>query len=152
MVLVTPSRYVWFKSQHVGGNALKIYCVTVVTGSVTEHHLHTKYQSATQSLAHWNKPWRGRSATLSAAWVSGDAWKPVDSQTERRLAKVQKLWDELIETDQEGLDALLDALIKRQKPAAPVLATGGIVRGPQLLTDQERTEAMLSLNRLVDAS
>lgn len=133
---------------------MKIYCVTVVIGSVTEHHLHTKYQSATQSLAHWNRPWLGRSATLSAAWVSGDAWKPVDSATERRLAKVQKLWDELIETDQAGLDALLESLVAKQKVQVKqpllALAEGGIVMG-SLLREEERHEAMLRLNRLVDA-
>lgn len=132
---------------------MKIYCVTVVTGEVTEHHLHTKYQSATQSLAHWNKPWHGRSATLSAAWVAGDAWKPVDATAERRLAKVQKLWDELIETDQAGLDALLESLVAKQKVPAkqPLLAQGGIVMG-SLLREEERTEAMIRLNRLVDAN
>lgn len=119
---------------------MKIYCVTVVIGQVTEHHLHTGYQSACQSLGYWNRPWKGRTATLSAAWVPGDAWKPVDALTEKRLAKVQKLWDELVETDQAGLDALLDSLIKRQQPVKP------------RLTDQERTEAMLRLDRLVDAA
>lgn len=130
---------------------MKIYCVTVVIGQVTTQILHTKYQSATQSLSYWNRPWKGRTATLTAAWVPGDAWKPVDAVTEKRLSQVQKLWDELIETDQAGLDALLDSLIRRQAPAKqPVLASGGIVMG-SLLREEEREEAMLRLNRLVDA-
>lgn len=134
---------------------MKIYCVTVHSsgpaGTTIEHHLHTRYQSATQSLAYWNRPWKGRTATLTAAWIPQDAWKPVDAATEKRLSQVQKLWDELIETDQAGLDALLDSLIRRQAPAVP-LATGGIVTKQPLLSEQERTEAMLKLDRLVDAA
>jgi hypothetical protein len=61
------------------------------------------------------------------------------------LNRVAVLWDELMKADPEGLDALLDDLVKRvspkSAPKAPVLSP--IIRG--------EAEALLKLDRLVDA-
>jgi hypothetical protein len=124
---------------------LKIYCVNIIdpdTASVTGRVLHTGYQAAAQSHAYWQ---RQGAATLVTCNVADDEWKPVDKRAETRLNRVAVLWDELMKADPDGLDALLDDLVKRvspkSAPKAPVLSP--IIRG--------EAEALLKLDRLVDA-
>lgn len=125
-----------FKTQHVGGNTLKIYRV-----KVNDHKsvLWPTFQSAAQSHAYWQR--RHPDAELLTAHVPDDAWKPVDKRTETRLSQVQYLWEQLVQSDPQGLDALLDELVRRVNPPA---------KEPKpLLTDRERTEAMRALDQLV---
>jgi hypothetical protein len=134
---------------------MRIYSVTTVdrNGQI-KRRLWTTYQSAAQSQAYTAR--HDTTATLEAVNVSDDAWKPVDKVTEARLNRVAVLWEQLVAADQEGLDALLDDLVKRLKPA-PVepkpfkYAEGGIVFGG-LLSDKDRNEAMVKLNRLADTN
>lgn len=124
-----------FKTQHVGGNTLKIYSVTI--GET--RFLWTKFQSAAQSHAYWLR--RDPGTVLEAVHVPHDAWKPVDKRTESRLTQVQTLWEQLVASDPDGLDALLDELVRKVAPPAK--------ESKPLLTDHERTEAMRALDQLV---
>jgi hypothetical protein len=133
---------------------MRIYSVTTVdrTGQI-QRRLWTTYQSAAQSHAYTAR--HDTTATLEAVQVPDEAWKPVDKVTEARLNRVAVLWEQLVAADQEGLDALLDDLVKRLKPVAvepKQFATGGVVSKPVLLSERDRNEAMVKLNRLVDAA
>ncbi len=119
---------------------MKIYSVTTADA----RYLWTSFQSAAQSHSYWLR--RDPNTVLEAVHVPDDAWKPVDKRTESRLNRVATLWDELVQADQEGLDNLLDDLVKRLQP----------VKKPEIvspLPDRARREAqaMLELDRLVDA-
>lgn len=135
-IFVGGSDYSWLKTQHVGGNTLKIYKVS----AGNTHTLWTNFQSAAQSHAYWGRKHAG--ATLDYAHVPDDAWKPVDKRTEARLSQVQYLWEQLVASDPDGLDNLLDELVKRVQPAKQP-------ETPILLTDRERAEAMRALDQLV---
>lgn len=123
---------------------MKIYCVNIIdedSARITGRVLHTNYQSAAQSHAYWQ---RQGAATLVTCNVADDEWKPVDKRAETRLNRVAVLWDELMKADPEGLDALLDDLVKRVSPkSAPKPVLGKVIRG--------EAEALLKLDRLVDA-
>lgn len=118
---------------------MKIYRVAAGDSS----HLWTSYQSAAQSHAYWLR--RDPSAELLSVHVPDDAWKPVDKLTESKLSQVAHLWEQLVASDQEGLDALLDELVKRVQPPKPVPAEkpvlSEVVRG--------EADALLKLDRLV---
>lgn len=128
---------------------MKIYRITVNEDPRHPRHvLHTSYQSATQSFAYWERASARHGyepPAFTSATVAEEEWKPVDKATEEKLNRVAVLWEQLVATDQEGLDALLDDLVKRLAPkppaAKPVL--NPIVRG--------EAEALLKLDRLVDA-
>lgn len=112
---------------------MKIYSVTVQG----HRHLWTSYQSATQSYGYWDRRYHGQ-VELETANVPEDAWKPVDRATEEKLNRVAALWDQLVKTDQAGLDALLDDLVRRLQPV-----------GKPVLSCEEKDEAMAALDRLV---
>lgn len=118
---------------------MKIYRITV-QGSTKI--LWTNYQSATQSYGCWDRKYPGQ-VELEAVHVPDDAWKPVDRAAETRLNRVAVLWEQLTVTDPEGLDALLDELVKRVSPP---------VKKKPVLSEAEKTEAMLKLDQLVDAA
>lgn len=115
---------------------MKIYSVTILEpGNKVTRFLWQNYQSATQSFGcHERKHGEGN-VVLEAVHVPEDEWKPVDRATETRLNRVATLWEQLVASDQEGLDSLLDDLVKRLQPR------GGAVK----------PDAMAELNRLVDA-
>lgn len=124
---------------------MKIYSVTVLgkAGAVTRH-LWQSYPSACQSFGCWERKNGEGNVVLEAVHVPDDAWKPVDRDTETRLNRVAVLWDQLTAVDPDGLDALLDELVKRVHPptkAAP----------PPVLSVQEKDAAMEALNRLANA-
>lgn len=117
---------------------MKIYSVTIQGGT---RYLWQSYQSATQSLGYWERKYPGQ-VQFETVHVPEDAWKPVDKATESRLNRVAVLWEQLVATDQDGLDSLLDDLVKRLVPKPkPVLSP--VIRG--------EAEALLKLDRLVDA-
>lgn len=120
---------------------MKIYSVTVLgpKGQVTRH-LWQSYQSATQSFGCWERRHGEGNVVLESVHVPEEEWKPVDRLTESKLNRVATLWGQLVQTDQEGLDALLDDLVKRLQPAKK-----------PLLSAAEKDEAMAALDRLVDA-
>lgn len=115
---------------------MKIYRVT----EGNHRTLWTNYQSAAQSYAYRLR--RYPKAVLEAAHVPDDAWKPVDKRTETRLSQVQFLWEKLVASDPDGLDALLEELVKKVTPPAAL-------ESKIALTDHERTEAMRALDQLV---
>lgn len=119
---------------------MKIYSVTILgpKGQVTRHLWHN-YQSAAQSFGCWERKHGEGNVVLEAVHVPEEDWKPVDKANETRLNRVAVLWEQLVTSDQEGLDALLDDLVKRLAPAKK----GAILTGP------EKTEAMAALDRLV---
>ena len=118
---------------------MKIYSVTVTDNSLVTRHLWTNYQSATQSFGCWERKHGAGNVELEAVHVPDDAWKPVDKATETRLNRVAVLWEQLVAADQEGLDALLDDLVKRVQP----------VRKPVILNEDEKSQARAALDRLV---
>ena len=134
------------KTQHVRGSTLKIYRVSITdTAGKASYTLWTSYQSAAQSHGFWDRKNPGTSATLDAAHVPDDAWKPVDPRVESKLNMVATLWEQLVAADEEGLDALLDELVKRVQPPKPVPVEkpvlSEVVRG--------EADALLKLDRLV---
>lgn len=102
------------KTQYVRGSTLKIY--RVATGNAS--YLWTNFQSAAQSHAYWLR--RDPDAQLLSVHVPDDAWKLVDKRAESKLSQVANLWEQLVASDQEGLDALLDELVRRVQPPKPV--------------------------------
>lgn len=115
---------------------MKIYSVTVLEpGNKVTRYFWQSYQSATQSFGcHERKHGEGN-VVLESVHVPEEDWKPVDRATETRLNRVATLWEQLVASDQEGLDSLLDDLVKRLQPR------GGAVK----------PDAMAELDRLVDA-
>lgn len=136
------------KTHYVRGYTLKIYSVTFTgwKGQRTRV-LWTNYQSAAQSYGYWKRR-AGDDVVFEAVHVSDDAWRPVDKVTESRLNRVAILWDQLVRADQDGLDALLDELVKRVQPAK----MQALQRTEGLLLDEAKREAEALLDRLVDAS
>lgn len=121
---------------------MKIYSVTILgKRGATTRHLWTNYQSATQSFGCWERKHGEGNVVLESVHVAEDAWKPVDKATETRLNRVATLWEQLVEADQEGLDSLLDDLVKRLQPA----------KASPVLSEAEKDAAMRALDRLVDA-
>lgn len=120
---------------------MKIYSVTVLgKGNQVTRYLWQSYQSATQSFGCWERKHGEGNVVLESVHVAEDAWVPVDRVTESRLNRVAVLWEQLVQSDQDGLDALLDDLVKRlQPPKKPLLSAA------------EKDEAMRALDRLVDA-
>lgn len=124
---------------------MKIY--RVATGNAS--YLWTNFQSAAQSHAYWLR--RDPSAELLSVHVPDDAWKPVDKRTESKLSQVAHLWEQLVASDQEGLDALLDELVRRVQPPKPV----PVEKKPNVFRDalddaaKREAAALLDMDRLV---
>lgn len=119
---------------------MKIYSVTVLEpGNKTTRHLWQSYQSATQSFGYWERRHGEGNVLLECVHVPEENWKPVDRATEEKLNRVAVLWEQLVASDQEGLDALLDDLVKRLAP----------VKKPAILNEDEKTQARAALDRLV---
>lgn len=131
---------------------MKIYRVTVanIVCTTQSHTLFTSYQSAAQSYAYWCRKTSPITevVTFTTVHVPDDAWKPVDKVAESKLGQVQQLWEQLVTADPDGLDALLDELVKRVQPPAPPKP-----KPAAPLRDQEKreAEALFKLDRLVDA-
>jgi len=132
---------------------MKIYRVNVTStldGALAEMKFFTSWSSARNSAGHWGAQYqrhgKAYDVVIDAAQVPDEAWKATDPVTEARLSQVTQLWEQLAAADPEGMDVLLDALVKRVSPAkkkpAAVLA----------LDEKREAEAMLKLNRLVDAA
>ena len=115
---------------------MKIYSVTVLgaKGAVTRH-LWQSYPSACQSFGCWERKHGEGNVVLESVHVPEDAWKPVDKATETRLNRVATLWEQLVVADQDGLDSLLDDLVKRLQPRTAAALN---------------PDAMAELNRLMD--
>jgi len=132
---------------------MKIYRVNVVStadGTLAETKFFTSWSSARNSAGHWGAQYqrhgKAYDVTIEAAVVPEDQWKDTDPVTEARLSQITQLWEQLAASDPEGTDALLDALVKRVSPAKKKPAA-------VLAADEKReAEAMLKLNRLVDAA
>jgi hypothetical protein len=130
---------------------MKIYRVNITStlnGLLEETKFFLTWASARNSAGHWGAQYqrhgKAYDVVIDAAQVPDDAWKTTDPVTETRLAQVASLWEQLAATDEAGLDALLDALVKRVSPKRKPAAV--------LAVDEKReAEAMLKLNRLVDA-
>lgn len=125
------------------GETLKIYRVAAGGSS----QLWTNYQSAAQSHAYWLR--RHPDAQLLTVHVPDEAWKPVDKLTEARLSRVATLWEQLAASDQQGLDSLLDELVKRVQPPKPAPKPAPTLR--DALDDAAKREAaaLLDMDRLV---
>jgi len=131
--------------------SMKIYRVNVTStldGSLAETKFFTTWSSARNSAGHWGAQYqrhgKAYDVTIEAAQVPEDQWKATDPVTESRLSQVTALWEQLTAADPDSVDALLDALVKRVAPKKPAAV---------LATDEKReAEAMLKLNRLVDAA
>ena len=88
---------------------------------------------------------------MDAAHVPDDAWKPVDPRVESKLNMVATLWEQLVAADEEGLDALLDELVKRVAPPKPVPVEKPAPTLRDALDDAAKREAaaLLDMDRLV---
>lgn len=124
---------------------MKIYCISV-TGHRTapRHTLMTGYQSATQSHAYWERETtkHGGTVTFTVANVPSDLFKPVDKSNEERLNRVAVLWEQLATVDPEGLDALLDDLVRRVQPKPEPEPVA-------VLPEEVKSEARILLDRLI---
>ncbi len=117
---------------------MKIYSVTVLEpGNKITRHLWQSYPSACQSFGCWERKHGEGNVVLESVHVPEEDWKPVDRANETRLNRVATLWEELVAADQEGLDSLLDDLVKRLAPRTAAAAV--------------KPDAMAALDRLVDA-
>lgn len=131
---------------------MKIYRVNITdTAGRVSYTLWTSYVSAAQSRGYWDRKNPGTFATLEAAHVPEDAWKTVDPTAESKLSKVAELWEQLVAADQEGLDALLDELVKRVQPKSPVPVEKSAPTLRDALDDAAKREAaaLLDMDRLV---
>jgi len=132
---------------------MKIYRVNVTStldGSLAETKFFTSWSSARNSAGHWGAQYqrhgKAYDVDIKAAAVPEDQWKDTDPVTEARLSQVTALWEQLAAADPEGMDVLLDALVKRVSPAKKKPTA-------VLAADEKReAEAMLKLDRLVDAA
>jgi hypothetical protein len=132
---------------------MKIYRVSVystIDASLEETKFFLTWTSARNSAGHWGSQYqrhgKAYEVVIDAAQVPEQQWKPTDPVTEARLSQVTALWEQLAASDPEGMDVLLDALVKRVSPAKKKPAA-------VLAVDEKReAEAMLKLNRLVDAA
>ena len=131
---------------------MKIYRVSVnstIDGSLEETKFFLTWTSARNSAGHWGAQYqrhgKAYDVEITAAQVPDDAWKSCNPATEAKLSQVASLWEQLAASDQEGLDTLLNDLVKRLAPAKPK---------PAALPDKVKreAEAMLQLDRLVDAA
>jgi len=119
---------------------MKIYRVQYRDGGTRSVWM--SYRSAVGSGA------QARAEThVQVAHVPEAAWKPADSVAEARLRRVEELWATLSHTDQESLDILLEQLLARQKRMATVTPAARLADA-----EREEAEALLELDRLVDAA
>jgi hypothetical protein len=132
---------------------MKIYRVNVtstIDNALVETKFFTTWSSARNSAGHWGAQYqrhgKAYDVVIDAALVPDEQWKPTDPVAEARLSQVTALWEQLVAADPDGVDGLLNELVKRVSPAKKKPA--GVLAGDE----KREAEAMLKLNRLVDAA